>query len=233
MSQWPDLITSSLTKDMTGKEDNYRAPAIRALTCIVDASMVQSIERYMKQASSVVFWLRHLSIKQINRGSGQVGYFWFANHNWQILIKVYTCHRLFSIFLSNTNKWIYQILEFRKKSWVWEEKFDFFYGGSWNFCLKIKNKCCIFEFRREICLSLAKVRRLVRLEKIFSLDPLELCQNQIKILHNIGLQVSYQKLPITKLKCTKAKKRLKKFWDTTVAGLEPAIPSAGNWCLIH
>ena len=44
------IVTSSLTKDMTGKEDNYRAPAIRALTCIVDASMVQSIERYMKQA---------------------------------------------------------------------------------------------------------------------------------------------------------------------------------------
>ena len=43
------IVTSSLTKDMTGKEDNYRAPAIRALTCIVDASMIQSIERYMKQ----------------------------------------------------------------------------------------------------------------------------------------------------------------------------------------
>ena len=30
------IVTSSLTKDMTGKEDTYRAPAIRALTAITD-----------------------------------------------------------------------------------------------------------------------------------------------------------------------------------------------------
>lgn len=44
------IVTSSLTKDMTGKEDLYRAAAIRALCSITDSSMVQAIERYMKQA---------------------------------------------------------------------------------------------------------------------------------------------------------------------------------------
>ncbi|GMS96132.1 hypothetical protein PENTCL1PPCAC_18307, partial [Pristionchus entomophagus] len=44
------IVTSSLTKDMTGKEDAYRAPAIRALCLITDAAMLQTIERYMKQA---------------------------------------------------------------------------------------------------------------------------------------------------------------------------------------
>jgi coatomer protein complex subunit gamma len=44
------IVTSSLTKDMTGKEEEYRASAIRALCTILDASMMQSIERYMKQA---------------------------------------------------------------------------------------------------------------------------------------------------------------------------------------
>jgi len=44
------IVTSSLTKDMTGKEDMYRAAAIRALCCITDTTMLQAIERYMKQA---------------------------------------------------------------------------------------------------------------------------------------------------------------------------------------
>ena len=44
------IVTSSLTKDMTGKEDSYRGPAIRALCRITDNTMLQSIERYMKQA---------------------------------------------------------------------------------------------------------------------------------------------------------------------------------------
>ncbi len=44
------IVTSSLTKDMTGKEDMYRASAIRALCAITDAAMLQAIERYMKQA---------------------------------------------------------------------------------------------------------------------------------------------------------------------------------------
>lgn len=43
------IVTSSLTKDMTGKEDLYRAPAIRALCSITDNTMLQSVERYMKQ----------------------------------------------------------------------------------------------------------------------------------------------------------------------------------------
>ncbi|KAL7986110.1 hypothetical protein Chor_011276 [Crotalus horridus] len=44
------IVTSSLTKDMTGKDDNYRGPAVRALCQITDSTMLQSIERYMKQA---------------------------------------------------------------------------------------------------------------------------------------------------------------------------------------
>ncbi len=32
------IVTSSLTKDMTGKEDQYRASAIRALCAIIDVS---------------------------------------------------------------------------------------------------------------------------------------------------------------------------------------------------
>ncbi|KAI6206983.1 Coatomer subunit gamma [Aphelenchoides besseyi] len=44
------IVISSLTKDMTGREDLYRPPAIRALCRITDAGMLQTIERYMKQA---------------------------------------------------------------------------------------------------------------------------------------------------------------------------------------
>ncbi|OUC43142.1 putative trp operon repressor [Trichinella nativa] len=44
------IVTSSLTKDMTGKEDIYRASAIRALCKVTDSTMLQAIERYMKQA---------------------------------------------------------------------------------------------------------------------------------------------------------------------------------------
>eukprot|EP00123_Amoebidium_parasiticum_P005946 comp17018_c0_seq1/m.15702 comp17018_c0_seq1/g.15702 ORF comp17018_c0_seq1/g.15702 comp17018_c0_seq1/m.15702 type:complete len:883 (-) comp17018_c0_seq1:539-3187(-) len=44
------IVTSSLTKDMTGKEDSYRASAIRALCRITDATMIQNIERYLKQS---------------------------------------------------------------------------------------------------------------------------------------------------------------------------------------
>ena len=35
------IVTSSLTKDMTGREDMYRAAAIRALCKITDATMLQ------------------------------------------------------------------------------------------------------------------------------------------------------------------------------------------------
>ncbi|XP_067861280.1 coatomer subunit gamma-2 [Heptranchias perlo] len=44
------IVTSSLTKDMTGKDDVYRGPAVRALCRITDMTMLQGIERYMKQA---------------------------------------------------------------------------------------------------------------------------------------------------------------------------------------
>uniref|UniRef100_A0A5K3EIH4 Coatomer subunit gamma n=2 Tax=Mesocestoides corti TaxID=53468 RepID=A0A5K3EIH4_MESCO len=44
------ILTSSLTKDMTGSEASFRAPAIRTLCKITDPNMVQAIERYLKQA---------------------------------------------------------------------------------------------------------------------------------------------------------------------------------------
>uniref|UniRef100_A0A1I8AV09 Adaptin_N domain-containing protein n=1 Tax=Steinernema glaseri TaxID=37863 RepID=A0A1I8AV09_9BILA len=44
------IVISSLTKDMTGREELYRAPAIRSLCRITDNDMLQAIERYMKQA---------------------------------------------------------------------------------------------------------------------------------------------------------------------------------------
>eukprot|EP01136_Pigoraptor_vietnamica_P015653 Opistho-1_new@59074 len=44
------IVTSSLTKDMTAKEDLYRANAIRALCKITDSTMLQGIERYLKTA---------------------------------------------------------------------------------------------------------------------------------------------------------------------------------------
>ncbi|CAF5161387.1 unnamed protein product, partial [Rotaria sp. Silwood1] len=37
-------------RDMTEKEDSHRRPAMRALCKITDASMMQNVERYMKQA---------------------------------------------------------------------------------------------------------------------------------------------------------------------------------------
>lgn len=47
-----DNIKLSLIKIpcFTGKEDLYRAAAIRALCSITDSTMLQAIERYMKQA---------------------------------------------------------------------------------------------------------------------------------------------------------------------------------------
>ncbi|KAL7060202.1 hypothetical protein AAHC03_09837 [Spirometra sp. Aus1] len=44
------ILTSSLTKDMTGSEAAFRAPAIRTLCKITDPTMIQAIERYLKQA---------------------------------------------------------------------------------------------------------------------------------------------------------------------------------------
>ncbi|KAL4704311.1 hypothetical protein ACJJTC_012887 [Scirpophaga incertulas] len=50
MAQDVIIVTSSLTKDMTGREDLFRAAAIRALCTITDSTMLQAIERYMKEA---------------------------------------------------------------------------------------------------------------------------------------------------------------------------------------
>jgi vesicle coat complex subunit len=76
------IVTSSLTKDMTGKEDAYRAAAIRALCCITDATMLQAIERYMKQAlvdrapaiaSAALVSSLHMSVKKLQgQGAAEV-----------------------------------------------------------------------------------------------------------------------------------------------------------------
>jgi coatomer subunit gamma len=44
------IVTSSLTKDMNTGEDLYRANSMRVLAKIIDASMLNAIERYLKQA---------------------------------------------------------------------------------------------------------------------------------------------------------------------------------------
>ncbi|XP_014369823.2 coatomer subunit gamma [Papilio machaon] len=44
------IVTSSLIKDMTNKEDLFRGAALRTLCSITDNSMLQGIERYVKQA---------------------------------------------------------------------------------------------------------------------------------------------------------------------------------------
>ena len=44
------IVTSSLMKDLTGKQELLRSGALRALCTVIDPSMIQSIERYMKQA---------------------------------------------------------------------------------------------------------------------------------------------------------------------------------------
>jgi coatomer protein complex subunit gamma len=74
------IVTSSLTKDMTGKEDAFRAPAIRALCAITDdGTILQAIERYMKQAlmdksptilSSALVSAQHLGLR--TSGCGEV-----------------------------------------------------------------------------------------------------------------------------------------------------------------
>jgi len=70
------IVTSSLTKDMTGKEESFRASAIRALCCITkDPLMLQCCERYMKQAlvdrnSNVASAALVSSIKQAQLSQG-------------------------------------------------------------------------------------------------------------------------------------------------------------------
>jgi len=41
------IVTSSLTKDMTGKEDTYRAAAIRALCSITDVCILWNFAIYI------------------------------------------------------------------------------------------------------------------------------------------------------------------------------------------
>lgn len=74
------IVTSSLTKDMTGKEDLYRAAAIRALCTITDGGMLAAIERYMKQAivdrSAAVSSAALVSSLHLTNVSGDVARRW-------------------------------------------------------------------------------------------------------------------------------------------------------------
>lgn len=74
------IVTSSLTKDMTGKEDLYRAAAIRALCTITDGGMLAAIERYMKQAivdrSAAVSSAALVSTLHLTNVSGDVARRW-------------------------------------------------------------------------------------------------------------------------------------------------------------
>lgn len=70
------IVTSSLMKDMTGKDDQFRGPAIRALCSITDNTMLQSIERYMKQAivdkNNAVSSAALVSSLHLSKGSQEV-----------------------------------------------------------------------------------------------------------------------------------------------------------------
>ncbi|KAK2709187.1 hypothetical protein QYM36_012998 [Artemia franciscana] len=44
------MATQTLIKDVTGKDDNCKAPALRALLAVIDTSMIQSIERYIRES---------------------------------------------------------------------------------------------------------------------------------------------------------------------------------------
>jgi coatomer protein complex subunit gamma len=53
------IVTSSLTKDMTGKEDCYRAAAIRALCTITDPVMLQVCCLVISSVVTVLrIWIR-------------------------------------------------------------------------------------------------------------------------------------------------------------------------------
>uniref|UniRef100_A0A914I284 Clathrin/coatomer adaptor adaptin-like N-terminal domain-containing protein n=1 Tax=Globodera rostochiensis TaxID=31243 RepID=A0A914I284_GLORO len=55
------IVTSSLTKDMTGREDVYRAPAIRALCRILtDTGMLQVVRRWANEVQEAVSTDNHM-----------------------------------------------------------------------------------------------------------------------------------------------------------------------------
>ena len=67
------IITSSLIKDMSSKNDLYRANALRVLCKIIDSQMLTQIERYLKQAvvdkSAVVSSAALISGMQLLKGN--------------------------------------------------------------------------------------------------------------------------------------------------------------------
>ena len=62
------IVTSSLTKDMTGKEDQYRASAIRALITITDVSWyvcsveVEVFANFANQSMAMKFFFLHVCV---------------------------------------------------------------------------------------------------------------------------------------------------------------------------
>lgn len=71
------IVTQSLSKDMNGREDVFRAAAVRALCAITDSTTLQGIERYMKQAivdkvhTVASAALVSLSSEQADQGRGE------------------------------------------------------------------------------------------------------------------------------------------------------------------
>ena len=50
------IVTSSLIRDMTGKEDSYRGPAIRALCKITDVCMYWVGKKFFAFFSKILFF---------------------------------------------------------------------------------------------------------------------------------------------------------------------------------
>ena len=63
------IVTSSLTKDMTGKEDQYRASAIRALCTVIDVCGDWDVQDHCHlgtlSAISLGVWLNHAKINNL------------------------------------------------------------------------------------------------------------------------------------------------------------------------
>jgi coatomer subunit gamma len=66
------IVMASLTKDMNGREDIFQANAIRVLCQVTDPSLLQQIERYLKQA--IVHKEPHVSSAALTAGAHLFGH---------------------------------------------------------------------------------------------------------------------------------------------------------------
>ncbi|OAF65472.1 Gamma-COP [Intoshia linei] len=72
------IVTSSITRDMNGTDDEIKASAIRTLSRIIDISMIQSVDRYLKQ--SIVSNVPHVAsaalVSSLNIGGSEIARRW-------------------------------------------------------------------------------------------------------------------------------------------------------------